>query len=157
MKITKTSGAQRGKVDSNPLKFGRQLQGRIQFSPINICLPHKSVDLHGFSPHRAPQTFILAPLHPWPESSEQRQILTCHDIINQEMHAQQGQCQCRHRIKSSAQYFRYLLCSSNIVQGLRRYRNNTQKVHQKPHNKKLKSVQNIPWITSSELESSAPC
>ena len=31
VKITKTCGAQRGKVDFNPLKFGRQLQGGIQF------------------------------------------------------------------------------------------------------------------------------
>ena len=49
VKITKTcGGAQRGKVDFNPLKLGRQLQGRIQFCPINICLTHESVDLHSF-------------------------------------------------------------------------------------------------------------
>ena len=59
VKITKTCGAQRGKVDFNPLKFGRQLQGRIQFCPINICLTHKSVDLRTFLPR--PVNFFLAP------------------------------------------------------------------------------------------------
>ena len=69
-------GAQRGKVDFNPLKSGRQLQGRIQSCPINICLTHKSVDLRTFLPRHAPpreffpcpapsrpapQTFTLAP------------------------------------------------------------------------------------------------
>ena len=38
-----------GKVDFNPLKFGRQLQGRIQFCPINIFLTHKSVDVGVFT------------------------------------------------------------------------------------------------------------
>ena len=37
---------QQGKVDFNPLKFVRLLRGRIQFIPINICLTHKSVDVH---------------------------------------------------------------------------------------------------------------
>ena len=54
VKITKTWGVQQGKVDFNPLKFGRQLQGRIQFCPINICLTHKSVDFRAFLPCLAP-------------------------------------------------------------------------------------------------------
>ena len=54
VKITKTCGAQRGKVDFIPLKFGRQLQGRVQFCPINICLTHKSVDSRAFLPRPAP-------------------------------------------------------------------------------------------------------
>ena len=33
VKIIKTCGVQRGNVDLNPLKFGRQLQGRIHFFP----------------------------------------------------------------------------------------------------------------------------
>ena len=49
VKITKTCGAQRGKADFNPLKFGRQLQGRIQFCPIDIFLTHKSVDVGVFT------------------------------------------------------------------------------------------------------------
>ena len=68
VKITKTCGAQQGKVDFNPLKFGRQLQGRIQFCPINICLTHKSVYLRTFLPRPAPQTFTLTPVcpvNPW--------------------------------------------------------------------------------------------
>ena len=40
LKITKTCGVQRGKVDPNPWKIGRQLRGRIQFCP-------KSVDFLG--------------------------------------------------------------------------------------------------------------
>ena len=75
MQITKTCGAQRGKVDFNSLKFGRQLQGRIQFCLIYICLTHKSVDYALFCPATpceffpcpAPQTFTLAlprPVHP---------------------------------------------------------------------------------------------
>ena len=54
VKIIKTCGVQRGNVDLNPLKFGRQLQGRIQLCPINICLTHKSVDLRTFLPRHAP-------------------------------------------------------------------------------------------------------
>ena len=76
MRTSKICGAQRGKVDFNPLKFGRQSQGRIQCCPINICLTHKSVDLRTFLPRHAPpreffpcpapsrpapQTFTLAP------------------------------------------------------------------------------------------------
>ena len=72
VKITKTCGAQRGKLDFNPLKFGRQLQGRIQFCPINICLTHKSVDFRAFLPRLAPWIFPLpCPTRPalWPKSS----------------------------------------------------------------------------------------
>ena len=68
VKITKTCGAQRGKVDFNPLKFGRLLQIMIQFCPINICLTHKSVHLRTFLPRPAPQTFTLTPVcpvNPW--------------------------------------------------------------------------------------------
>ena len=67
VKMIKTCGAQRGKVDFNPMKFGRQLQGRIQFCPINICLTHKSVDLRTFlSRHAPPHGFFPCPAPPCP-------------------------------------------------------------------------------------------
>ena len=62
VKITKKSGTQRGKVDFNPLKFGRQLQGRqLQLCPINICLTHKSVDLRTFWPRPVPRGLKAPP------------------------------------------------------------------------------------------------
>ena len=59
VQITKTCGAQRGKVDFNPLKFERQLQGRIHFIEIKFW---ESVDLRVFCP--APRTFTFAPPRP---------------------------------------------------------------------------------------------
>ena len=58
LKITKTCGMQRGKVDPNPWKFGRQLRGRIQFCP-------KSVDLRTFLPRLTlPRRFFSCPAPP---------------------------------------------------------------------------------------------
>ena len=74
VKITKTCGAQRDKVDFHPLKFGRQLQGRIQFCPINICFTHKSVYLRTFLPRPAP----------WPKSSAPRIPGICPESIASE-------------------------------------------------------------------------
>ena len=103
MRISKICGAQRGKVDFNPLKFGRQSQGRIQCCPINICLTHKSVDVCTFfaPPCPAPLIFPLPcpilprrlsplprPVHPCSEKFQESEVerrrkgmLPCHETI----------------------------------------------------------------------------
>ena len=65
VKITKTCGAQWGKVDFNPLKFGRQFQGKIKFCPINNCLTLTNT----FLPRHAPRIFPLPRSAPRPKSS----------------------------------------------------------------------------------------